>query len=74
MKGVITPQEGAAFSGQIAARRRGPKKRVGDRVPTSVKLPVPLFNALCRGAAAHQESLHAYMLRTLATAVTRELR
>lgn len=61
----MTPQDRAEFSQQL--RRRGPKVRVVPRVPTSVKLPEPVYDALCRKAAQERCSLHALMTRALAS-------
>lgn len=69
----IAAGQRAAFVAQVH-RRRGPKKRVAERVPTSVKLPLPVFNALCHAALVRGEPLHRYMLRTLASAVAIQLR
>lgn len=72
---MISRERSAAFGQQLAARRRrGPKKRVTERVPTSVKLPLPVFDALCQQALSRGEPLHRYMLRTLASAVSIEIR
>lgn len=70
---MISPSDRAQFTDQVR-RRRGPKKRVAERVPTSVKLPLPVYNALCQRASVRGESLHGYMLRMLASAVSAELR
>lgn len=70
---MIAAHDRAEFVSQVRLRR-GPKKRVSERVHTSVKLPLPVFNALCQRASVRGESLHKYMLRTLATAVAIELR
>lgn len=63
---MISPCERAEFSQQLT-RRRGPKVRVTPRVPTSVKLPAPVYDALCRKASQERCSLHALLNRALAS-------
>lgn len=64
----------AQFTAQIR-QRRGPRRRVAERVHTSVKLPQPIFDALCQRALREGVSLHALMNRELASAASRtELR
>jgi hypothetical protein len=70
---MISEHQRAEFADQVR-RRRGPKKRVSERVPTSVKLPVSLFNALDAQARAKRIPLHQHLLRTLASAASAELR
>ena len=70
---MISAGERQEFTEQVQ-RRRGPKRRVAERVPTSVKLPLPVYNALCKQAMVRGESLHGYILRTLARNVSIEIR
>ena len=72
---MISPERSAIFGAQLKERRRrGPRQRVSSRIPTSVKIPATVFDALCQRATAERMSLHKFMLRTLASAVSTELR
>jgi hypothetical protein len=72
---VISGERSAIFGAPLVERRRrGPRRRVADRVPTSVKIPPAVFDALCRRATKERLTLHKFMLRTLASAVSTELR
>ena len=56
---MITPEARVEFTQQIRARRRGRPKSLTPIVVTSVKLPEPLFDALCQRAMRERRSLHS---------------
>ena len=64
---IISPENRAVFPEQLRHRRRGGRPRGGPVVPTSVKLPAPVFDALCAQAHRDGTSLHATMLKALET-------
>ena len=55
------------FPEQLRHRRRRGRPRVGPTIPTSVKLPEPVFDALCQEAQHDGESLHATIVKALAS-------
>lgn len=61
---IIDRDDRAVFTEQLR-RRRGGRPRGVVTVPTSVKLPAPVFDALCRRATLDGESLHATMRKAL---------
>jgi len=67
---IIDREDRAVFTHQLVNRRRGRPRATVPTVPTSVKLPAPVFDALCRQAERHGESLHATMLEALKSYVT----
>lgn len=68
---MITADQRAEFSQQLRHRGRR-KSAIPIRVPTSVKIPIPVYDALCRRATRERCSLHALMLRVLASAAPTE--
>jgi len=68
----MTPQDRAAFGQQL--RRRGRRKSDQVKVQTTVKIPVPIYDALCRRASMERCSLHALMNRALSSAARTEFR
>lgn len=54
---MIAREDRAVFTHQLAHRRRGRPRASVPTVPTTVRLPQPLFDACCRVAIASGQSL-----------------
>lgn len=60
------------FAEEIRERRgRGRPRLAVPIVPTSVKLPEPVYDALCRLAIRERQSVHAVMLAALSHLASR---
>jgi hypothetical protein len=62
---IIDRDDRAVFSEQLSNRRHRGRPRAVPTVATSVKLPEPVYDALCRHAQREGESLHATMRKAL---------
>jgi hypothetical protein len=54
---IIERVDRAVFTHQLVNRRRGRPRAVVPTVPTTVRLPQPLFDECCRVALASGQSL-----------------
>lgn len=60
----MTPQDRAEFSQQLAERRKRGRPAAANKItvkPTSVRIPDPVFAALCQVAKRERVSLHRLM-------------
>ena len=62
---IIEREDRAVFSHQLTQRRRGRPRAAVPTVVTSVKVPAPVYDALCRFAHRHDTSVHAAMRQAL---------
>jgi len=63
---IISPENRAVFTDQLRQRRRGGRPRSTPTVPTSVRLPAPVFDAACAYASRRHMTVHA-ALRDIVT-------
>lgn len=70
---MITRAEREVFTEQLR-RRRGRPRSAEPVVATSVKLPEPVYDALCRRARDERRSLHAVIKDALKLYGTPEFR
>ena len=54
---IIDREDRAVFTHQLSNRRRGRPRAAVPTVPTTIRLPQPLFDACCRAALASGQSL-----------------
>lgn len=67
---IISPENRAVFTHQLVNRRRGRPRAAVPTVPTTVRLPQPLFDACCRVAMASGQTLPEVVREAVRTSVS----
>lgn len=68
---IISPENRAVFTDQLAHRRRGRPRMAEPMVRTSIRLPAAVFDACCREALASGRSLPSVVREAVAAQVVR---
>lgn len=67
---IIDREDRAVFTHQLVNHRRGRPRAAVPPVVTSIKVPAPVYDAICRLALRSGTSVHATMRQAIETYAT----